>query len=248
MITAVSNDAPARARTIIGAPGNATAVATSTTGLIAGAASMNVRAAAPVAPASPNNRRPTGTDPHSQPGNIAPPSPPTSTATAGRRGSQRANRSGETNTAISPLTTTPSARNGIAWTKTPQNTVPAVENAALPATSLRSIVAETAHASRMPTSSSIEPNRIRRTKLSAATKPLWVIVSARRGIPSSRQHRHPRATAVFVSGQCGQTGSVGARFLCCRAGEPQTPGAPTRRLPRLQSGSTSTFMSMNSSL
>ena len=43
-----------------GAPGNATAVATNTTGLIAGAASMNVNAAAPVAPPSPNNRRATG--------------------------------------------------------------------------------------------------------------------------------------------------------------------------------------------
>src|SRR5689334_9754054 len=129
MITAVSRDAPIRAKTILGAPGNATAVAINTTGLIAGAASMNVKAAAPVAPPSPNNRRATGTDPHSQPGNAAPPTPAANTATAGRRGSQRAKRSGETNTAINPLTTTPSARNGTACTNTPQNTVPAVERA-----------------------------------------------------------------------------------------------------------------------
>ena len=162
---------------------------------------MNVKAAAPVAPASPNNRRPTGTDPHSQPGNTAPPTPAASTATAGRRGSQRANRSGETNTAISPLTTTPSARNGIAWTKTPQNTVPAVENAALPETALRSIVADMAHASRMPTSSSIDPTRIRRTKLSAATKPLCQRAGTdpnlrRVGIP--RGPRSPAASASAV--------------------------------------------------
>lgn len=169
MITAASRDAAIRARTILGAPGNATAVATKTTGLIAGAASMNVKAAAPVAPPSPNNRRATGTDPHSQPGNAAPPTPAANTATAGRRGSQRANRCGDTNTAINPLTTTPSARKGIACTNTPQKTVPAVDNAWLPKTAFRNIVVEKAHANRMPTSTSDDPMRTPRPNLSVAT-------------------------------------------------------------------------------
>src|SRR6201998_1386685 len=172
IITAVSSDAPIRARTILGAPGNATAVATSTTGFIAGAASMNVKAAAPVAPPSPNNRRATGTEPHSQPGNAAPPTPAANTATAGRRGSQSANRWGDTNTAINPLPTTPSARKGTACTNTPQNTVPAVENAALPETAVRSIVADKAQASRMPTNTSIDPTRSLGLVLSVATVPV----------------------------------------------------------------------------
>src|ERR1700739_2082394 len=172
MITAVSSDAPIRARTILGAPGNATAVATSTTGLIAGAASMKVKAAAPVAPPSPNSRRATGTDPHSQPGSAAPPTPAATTATAGFRGNQRANRSGDTNTAINPLTTTPSARKGRACTNTPQNTVPAVDSAALSETAFRSIVAEKAQANRMPTNTSIDPTRSLRLVLRVATAPV----------------------------------------------------------------------------
>ena len=68
-------------------------MATSTTGLMAGADSMNVSAAAPETP-SPNSRRATGTEPHSQPGSAAPPTrrprrPPQGT------GSQRASRSTE---------------------------------------------------------------------------------------------------------------------------------------------------------
>ena len=161
-----------RARTILGAPGNATAVATSTTGLIAGAASMNVRAAAPVAPPSPNNRRATGTEPHSQPGSAAPPTPAANTATAGRRGSQRAKRSGDTNTAINPLTTTPSTRKGTACTNTPQNTVPAVDNAALLATPFRSVVAAKAQASKKPTSSCIDPTRSLGPDFRVATAPV----------------------------------------------------------------------------
>ena len=101
------------AATICGWPGNATAVATSTTGLMAGAASMNVNAAAPTAP-SPKRRRATGTEPHSQPGRAAPPTPATRIAAAGLRGNQRASRSGVTNAATSPLITIPSARKGIA--------------------------------------------------------------------------------------------------------------------------------------
>ena len=55
--TAVASDATQRATTMAGWPGNATAVATSTTGLIAGADSMKVSAAAPLVP-DPHVRRP----------------------------------------------------------------------------------------------------------------------------------------------------------------------------------------------
>ena len=145
--TAVANDPTARAPTICGWPGNATAVATSTTGLIAGADSMNVNAAAPTTP-SLNSRRATGTEPHSHPGSAAPPTPATRIAAAARRGSQRASRSGDTNVAISPLTTTPRAKNGTAWTNTPQNTVPAVAMSALPATPACSQCPASAHVSK----------------------------------------------------------------------------------------------------
>ena len=115
MISAVSSEATHRAATICGWPGNATAVATSTTGLIAGAASMNVNAAAPTAP-SPNSRRATGTEPHSQPGSAAPPTPTPATtiAAAGFRGNHRVSRSAEMKVATSPLITTPSPRKGMA--------------------------------------------------------------------------------------------------------------------------------------
>ncbi len=113
MTSAVSSDAVSRATTIAGWPGNATEVATNTTGLIAGALSMKARAAGPAAP-SPNRRRAAGTEPHSQPGSAAPATPAARTAALGRRGSQRARRSGETYAAMSPLTTTPRTRNGSA--------------------------------------------------------------------------------------------------------------------------------------
>ena len=113
MMSAVSSEAIPRAATMAGCPGKATAVATSTTGLTAGAASMKVSAAAPATP-SPNSRRATGTDPHSQPGSAAPEIPAARIAAPVRFGSQRARRSGDTNTAISPLTTTPRPKNGSA--------------------------------------------------------------------------------------------------------------------------------------
>src|SRR6201998_2019989 len=216
MITAVSSDAPIRARTILGAPGNATAVATSTTGLIAGAASMKVKAAAPVAPPSPNSRRATGTDPHSQPGSAAPPTPAATTATAGFRGNQRANRSGDTNTAINPLTTTPSARKGRACTNTPQNTVPAVDSAALSETAFRSIVAEKAQASRMPTNTSIDPTRSLRLVLSVATAP----VCQRAGTtPGHRGATHLRRLGTTAPPNPASTpeSSTGTTTPGCRA-------------------------------
>ena len=74
-----------------GRPGKATAVATSTTGLIAGDASRKVSAAAGATPR--RRAEPAiGTEPHSQPGSAAPatarPEPP---ATAGRGGSRGGN-------------------------------------------------------------------------------------------------------------------------------------------------------------
>ena len=164
------SDATQRASTIAGSPGKATAVATSTTGLIAGADSMNVNAAAPDAP-SPNSRRATGTEPHSQPGSAAPPTPATATAIAGRRGSQRASRSAETNAAISPLTTTPNTRKGSAWTNTPQNTVAATARLGLPATKALIAPAERASAMSEASKTSIEPMRLRRSVGAAVTAP-----------------------------------------------------------------------------
>src|SRR5690349_18756987 len=162
MISAVSSDAAHRAATISGWPGNATAVATSTTGLIAGAASMNVSAAAPTAP-SLNSLRATGTDPHSQPGSAAPPTPAARIATLVRRGSQRASRSGVTNTAISPLITTPSARKGNACTNTPQNTVAAVATFVVLSTKSRAGPPTSAIAMMVTTRTGmdLDPNRLR---------------------------------------------------------------------------------------
>jgi dienelactone hydrolase len=111
-----------RASTISGLPGNATAVAVSTIGLIAGADSRNVSAAAGVTPRR-TSAPATGTDAHSQPGSTAPAAPATGTASPGRLGNARAKNDGGTNTAIDADSTTPSTRNGRAWVTTAMNTV-----------------------------------------------------------------------------------------------------------------------------
>src|SRR5689334_4380131 len=110
------------AATISGWPGNATAVATSTTGLIAGAESKKVSAAAGVTPRD-ISRRAIGTEPHSQPGRAAPASAATGTAYTGRSGNTRESVAGETNAAITALTVTPRTRKGSAWTATATKTV-----------------------------------------------------------------------------------------------------------------------------
>ena len=83
MTTEVARLATSRATTICGRPGNATDVATSTTGLIAGADSRNASAAAGVTPRR-TSAPAIGTEPHSQPGRIAPATPATGTARIGR--------------------------------------------------------------------------------------------------------------------------------------------------------------------
>src|SRR5256884_7481024 len=88
-----------RARTIRGLRGNATAVAVSTIGLIAGADSRNANAAAGVTPRR-TSAPATGTDAHSHPGRTTPAIPATGTASAGRLGNARAKNDGGTNTAI----------------------------------------------------------------------------------------------------------------------------------------------------
>ena len=120
--TEVSTEARKRATTISGRPGNATAVATRTIGLIAGADSRNANAAAG---ATPRRSRPPaiGTDPHSHPGSATPAIPATGTASTARRGSALAKNSGGTNTAMAALITTPRTRNGIACTTIDTNTV-----------------------------------------------------------------------------------------------------------------------------
>ena len=89
---AASRLARNRAATISGWPGNATAVETSTTGLIAGADSRNVSAAAGMAPRE-TSRPAIGTEPHSHPGRAAPATAATGTANAGRSGSTRGRKS-----------------------------------------------------------------------------------------------------------------------------------------------------------
>ena len=95
--------------------GAITAVATSTTGLIAGAAKRNVRAAAGATPRA-IKLLVIGTEAHSQPGNSAPDRPATGTAKAPLLGRTRRNTAGDTNAAIPALSSTPRARKGTACT------------------------------------------------------------------------------------------------------------------------------------
>src|SRR5262249_34252802 len=117
-----------RAATTCGRPGNATAVATTTTGLIAGEASRNASAAGGATPRAISPPA-TGTDAHSQPGSSAPAAPATGTAAYWLRGSARAKKAGGTNAAIAPEISTPSTRNGSACTHTATNTVAHVRTA-----------------------------------------------------------------------------------------------------------------------
>jgi hypothetical protein len=78
-------------------------VATSTIGLIAGADSRKVKAAAGVTPWA-SSPPATGTEPHSQPGSSRPAVPATGTASARLRGRTRAKKDGGTNAVIAPLT------------------------------------------------------------------------------------------------------------------------------------------------
>ena len=119
---AVSRLATNRASTILGWPGKATAVETSTTGLIAGEASRNANAAAGATPRR-ISAPATGTDPHSQAGSTAPASPATGTAAAARRGSARSKKRVGTNAVIAADSTVPSMRNGSACTITETKTV-----------------------------------------------------------------------------------------------------------------------------
>ena len=101
---------------------NATAVAISTIGLIAGADSMNASDADGRTPRS-ISRFEMGTDPHSQPGSAAPQAEATGTARTGLLGQILANKEAGTKAAIAPETTTPSTRNGVACTQMATNTV-----------------------------------------------------------------------------------------------------------------------------
>lgn len=111
--TAATRLASARARTISGLPGKATAVETSTTGLTAGEDSRKASAADGATP-RPIRRWATGTEPHSQPGSAAPATAATGTARTGWRGSIRVIQAAGTNAVTTPLTATPSTRNGTA--------------------------------------------------------------------------------------------------------------------------------------
>ena len=124
----VSSEPRNRASTICGCPGKATAVATSTMGFTAGAASMNVTAAAGCTPRA--VRRPAiGTEAHSHPGRAVPARAALGTASTADRGSSRSRTVGDTSAVIAPLTSTPSTRNGRAWVTMATNTVVQVRNA-----------------------------------------------------------------------------------------------------------------------
>ncbi len=136
MATAAPSEAVSRAHTISGCPGKATKVETSTIGLIAGEASMNVRAAAGATPRL-TSAPATGTEAHSQPGRTAPQAPATGTARAGRPGRTRWKKPAGTNAAIAEESTTPSVRNGTAWTMTATNRAIQAWAAASPNSSTR---------------------------------------------------------------------------------------------------------------
>ena len=70
---------------------------------------------------------------------------------------------------MSPLITTPSTRNGSAWTNTPQNTVAATLRFGLPATNVLNVAAKTANAMRQTSSTSSEPTRRRRSVWATVT-------------------------------------------------------------------------------
>src|SRR5262252_6150163 len=125
MATAASRLAAKRASTIIGRPGKATAVETSTIGLIAGEASRNANAAAGF---TPRRIRPpaTGTEPHSHAGSTTPARPATGTAATGVGGSARSKNRFGTNAVIAAESTVPRTRNGSAWTITETKTVTSV--------------------------------------------------------------------------------------------------------------------------
>ena len=119
-----------RAQTIIGLLlAKATAVATSTTGLTAGAASRKARAAPWGSPLRIKDCD-TGTEAHSQPGSTMPATLAAGTASNGDLGVIRDSTSFGTKAAIAPDTSTPSTRNGRACTTIPMVSVPQV--AALP--------------------------------------------------------------------------------------------------------------------
>ena len=92
---AASRLATKRASTISGRPGKATAVATSTTGFTAGAASRNVTAAAGATPRASAAPRSAPSCTHS-PGRATPAAAATGTARTGRAGSSRASAEGGT--------------------------------------------------------------------------------------------------------------------------------------------------------
>src|SRR6478736_2409332 len=121
-MTAVSSPAISLAHTMFGSLVNATAVAISTIGLMAGADSMNASDADGRTPRS-ISRFEMGTEPHSQPGSAAPQTDAIGTANTGLLGMIFANTAAGTKAAIAPDTTTPSTRNGVACTQMATKTV-----------------------------------------------------------------------------------------------------------------------------
>src|SRR6195952_285733 len=120
--TAVSRPAVRRAQTILGSFGKATAVATNTIGLIAGADRRKASAADGRTPRW-MSRLAIGTDPHSQPGRAIPQTPASGTARAALFGITLVKKLAGTKAAIAPETSTPSTRKGVACTQMATKTV-----------------------------------------------------------------------------------------------------------------------------
>ena len=93
---------------------------------------------------------------------------------------------GPMNAATAPLTRMPSARNGIAWTKMPQNTVAAVAISGVPATKLRRNEPASASPTTTATSTCIDPRRVRRGCASTATAAIVPAGTIWRADPDSR--------------------------------------------------------------
>src|SRR4029450_11738360 len=93
-----------------------------------GGASRNVRAPAGCTPRA-HSRPAIGTEAHSHPGRAVPARAALGTASTGDFGSSRARAAGDTSALVAPLTRTPRARKGRAWTTMATNTVVQVRSA-----------------------------------------------------------------------------------------------------------------------
>ena len=183
-ITAVSSPAISLAHTMFGSLVNATAVAISTIGLIAGAESMNASDADGRTPRS-ISRFEIGTEPHSQPGSAAPQTVATGTASVGvarqdpgeHRGRARRPRSRRTPRRRGPGTGWPARR----WRRRPstssaapggRGTIPAAHGKRWPATDRAEDLQRTGPVAACPRSGSVTAERAGNVDRSRPVRPV----------------------------------------------------------------------------